>query len=157
MLSQQSADGSNYTVAYFSKQLLPWQTRYAVVEKECLVVVKAIQYFKIYLTGVRFRIYTDHVCLRFIPEIGNANGRLARWSIFCSNMILRSSIALGEHTVMLMDSPDRAGMTLPPQHRLLEGEGEVWGTASTDKPFLNCNSMLYLIWACNHAIHTHQI
>ena len=82
VLSQQTADGSDHPVAYFSKQLPPRQTRYAVVEKECLAVVKAIQHFKIYLAGVRFRIYTDHACLRFIQEIGDANGRLARWSIF---------------------------------------------------------------------------
>ena len=124
VLSQQSADGSDHPVAYFSKQLLSRQTRYAVVEKECLAVVKAIQHFKIYLTGVRFRIYTDLAYLRFIHEIEDANGRWQGGPSFCSNMILRSSIALGQHTVMLMDSPDRTGMALP--HRLLEGDRELW-------------------------------
>ena len=42
-------------VAFFSKKLLPAQTRCTVTEKEGLAVVKAIQHFEFYLYGRQFK------------------------------------------------------------------------------------------------------
>ena len=96
------------------------------MEKECLAVVKAIQHFKIYLTGVRFRVYTDHACLRSIQEIGDTNGRLARWSIFLQQhdfeIVHRPGTTHGN-----ADGLTRQSWNYPPTPTLSAREGgEVW-------------------------------
>ena len=65
VLSQQDDQQVERPVAYFSRQLLPRETRYATAEQECLAVVEAVKHFRVYLTGVPFRVQTDHRCLMF--------------------------------------------------------------------------------------------
>ena len=78
-------------VAFFSKQLLPAQTRYTATEKEGLAVVKAIQHFEFYLYGRPFKVQTDHTELKKIKTMTNTNGRLVRWS-----MLLQSYDLIGK-------------------------------------------------------------
>ena len=59
VLTQNFEDGER-PVAFFSKKLLPAQTRYMATEKEGLAVVKAIQHFEFYLYGRPFKVQTDH-------------------------------------------------------------------------------------------------
>ena len=56
-------------MAYFSRKLLPRETRY---EKECLAIKLGVEAFRVYLLGRDFLIQTDHHSLSI---------RLARWSL----------------------------------------------------------------------------
>jgi len=47
----QEHDGDIFPVAYASKKLLDRETRYSVIERECLGIVWGIVKFKIYLYG----------------------------------------------------------------------------------------------------------
>ena len=60
VLSQDTSDGEDRPVAFFSKKLLPRETRYSTVEKECLALVAAIKHFDVHLVGRHFKIVTDH-------------------------------------------------------------------------------------------------
>ena len=51
VLSQSQDDGSDLPVAFYSRKLLPRETRYTTTEKECLAVVSAVQHFAVYLLG----------------------------------------------------------------------------------------------------------
>lgn len=51
------------------------------MERECLAVVKSIQHFDVYLSGVPFTVKTDHQCLRFMSTLKNQSGRLQRWGL----------------------------------------------------------------------------
>lgn len=57
VLSQSDAEGDERPVAYYSRKLLPRETRYATVEKECLAVVSGVKFF---MEGTKFTVETDH-------------------------------------------------------------------------------------------------
>jgi phospholipid-translocating ATPase len=81
VLSQQSAEGVHYPVAYYSRKLLPREQCYATVEKECLAVKLGVEAFKVYLLGKPFVIQTDHSSLVWLDRLKEGNPRLARWSL----------------------------------------------------------------------------
>ena len=81
VLSQLDEDGEERPVAYASRKLLPRETRYATIEKECLAIVWALKQFRIYLYGVPFVIETDHKPLIWLQKMKNTNQRLTRWAI----------------------------------------------------------------------------
>lgn len=51
------------------------------MELECLAVVKGIEHFAMYLTGVPFVVETDHVCLQYLDSRKQTKGRLTRWAL----------------------------------------------------------------------------
>lgn len=81
VLSQADEEGVEHPVAYYSRKLLPRETRYATVEKECLAVVCGVKFFRIYLEGTKFMIETDHRSLEYLGRMRDTNGRLTRWSL----------------------------------------------------------------------------
>ena len=60
VLSQCDEEGQEHPVAYYSRKLLPREERYSTIEKECLAIKEAIQYFRSYLLGRQFKVETDH-------------------------------------------------------------------------------------------------
>ena len=43
-----------------SRKLLPRETRYSTIEKECLAIKLGVEAFRVYLLGRKFEIQTDH-------------------------------------------------------------------------------------------------
>ena len=66
-------------IAYMSKKLVGAQRRYTTTEKECLAILTAIEHFRGYIEGTRFRVVTDHAALTWLNSIQVKTGRLARW------------------------------------------------------------------------------
>ena len=81
VLSQLDEDGEERPVAYASRKLLPRETRYSTIEKECLAIVWALKQFRIYLYGMPFVIETDHKPLIWLQKMKDTNQRLTRWAI----------------------------------------------------------------------------
>ena len=81
VLSQQDEDGRDRPIAYFSRKLLPWETRYSTVEKECLAIKLGVEAFSVYLIGRKFIIQTDHRSLVWLNKLKEKNARLTRWSL----------------------------------------------------------------------------
>ncbi len=77
VLTQNFEDGER-SLAFFSKKLLPAQTRSPATEIEGLAVVKAIQQFEFYLYGCPFKVQTDHMMLKKVKIMTNTKGRLLR-------------------------------------------------------------------------------
>ena len=77
ILSQRDNNGDDHPVAYYSKKLLPRETRYSIVEKECLAIQLAIHFFRVYLMGQPFMIQTDHRALQWLDYLKDSNPRLA--------------------------------------------------------------------------------
>ena len=82
ILSQIDDAGSEYVCSYASRLLKGAEKHYSATERECLVVVWGIKEFHTYLYGVKFTVVTDHVALKWLMNISEPNGRLARWSIY---------------------------------------------------------------------------
>ena len=77
----QEHDGSKFPIFYASKKLSEREKAYAVVEKECLALVWAVQKFQSYLYGKQFILETDHEPLVYINKAKCANARMMRWAL----------------------------------------------------------------------------
>ena len=95
----QEYDGENFPVAYASKKLLVRETRYSVIEKECLAIVWAIKKFHMYLYGHPFTLQTDHQPLGYLNHAVYSNGRLMRWSLFLQSYEIRIQVIKGSQNV----------------------------------------------------------
>ena len=81
MTLSQVQNNKEVVVAYDGRGLLKSERNYSTTEKECLALISAIKKFQPYLHGRKFKVYTDHSSLRWLLNMKNANGRLARWSL----------------------------------------------------------------------------
>ena len=81
VLSQEDNMGKDHPVAYYSKKLLPRDVRYSTVEKACLAIRLATDFFRVYLLGRLFTIQTDHRASQWLDRLKDTNPRLARWSL----------------------------------------------------------------------------
>lgn len=79
----QNIDGEPRIIAYFSKKLSSTQKRYASVEKECLGVLLAIEHFRHFVEGSKFKVVTDARSLLWLFTIGveSGNSKLLRWAL----------------------------------------------------------------------------
>ncbi len=57
---QQRAQGSWQPLAFFSHKLSPTKTRYSSFDRELLAAYLAVRYFRFYLKGRPFTLFTDH-------------------------------------------------------------------------------------------------
>lgn len=66
-------------VLYLSRKLLPCETRYSTIEKECLAIKWALDSLRYYLLGREFDLQTDHRALTWIQTMKDRNARVSRW------------------------------------------------------------------------------
>lgn len=82
ILGQKDESKKEFVCAYGSRILKGAELHYGITEKECLAVIWAIKYFRVYLYGTKFIIYTDHSALTWLMKLKDPNGRLARWAAY---------------------------------------------------------------------------
>ena len=75
----QDVNGTEYVIAYYSKNLNPAQQKYCTTKRELLAVVSTLDHFKGYVWGPHFRVRTDHAALLSLTNLKNIQGMLARW------------------------------------------------------------------------------
>ena len=78
VLAQETDDGEA-VVAYASRILKLSEAKYAVLQKEALVIVWALKYFYPYLYGRHFTSVTDHRPLKWLKTMDAPNNLFARW------------------------------------------------------------------------------
>ena len=77
----QEFEGVLHPIAFASRKLLPRETRYSTIERECLAIVWAIKKFELYLYNRQFVIQTDHQPLAYINSAKVLNRRLMKWAM----------------------------------------------------------------------------
>ena len=76
----QMRNGSEVVVAYASKAIAPNEATWSTIEKEAYAIVWSVKYFRHYLYGRTFTIFTDHNPLKWLFTLKTPQGRLARWT-----------------------------------------------------------------------------
>lgn len=83
VFTQLHPDHTERTVAFASRTLTPTERKYSTVEKEALACVWAVEKWRTYLWGRRFKLRTDHQALTTLLSTKGADRagmRVARWS-----------------------------------------------------------------------------
>jgi RNase H-like domain found in reverse transcriptase len=80
-LFQEQVSGPKLPLGYWSRSLNPAERNYFTTEKECLAIVWEILQLRPYLEGQKFLLRTDHLSLRWVLNLSDAQGRLARWRL----------------------------------------------------------------------------
>lgn len=80
VLSQQHEDGEK-VICYLSRSLTKAERKYTTTEKECLAVLFAIERCRPWIEGSKFTVVTDHYSLKWLFNIKDPVGRIARWAL----------------------------------------------------------------------------
>ena len=72
-------------IAFLSKKMLDAETRYPVHEQELLAIITALQSWRHYLHGAKFKVMTDHKSLQFFKTQPMLSGRQTRWKDIIAN------------------------------------------------------------------------
>lgn len=77
----QEHDSVVHPVTFVSRKLLPRETRYSTIERECLAIVWVVKKLGRYLWGRSFVLQTDHRPLTYLMSSVFKNARIMRWSL----------------------------------------------------------------------------
>ena len=75
----QVQDGKEKLIAYGSRALSRQERNYCVTDRELLAVRYFIEYYRQYLLGRKFLVWTDHQAIRWLFSLKEPKDRLARW------------------------------------------------------------------------------
>ncbi len=74
-------DSSWQPCSFYSRQLLPREKNYSILDLEALAVLATVHHYHYYLSGTYFKIFTDHKPLVHIFGGNPPSARLIRWKI----------------------------------------------------------------------------
>lgn len=79
VLNQKDNENRERPIHFASSTLNETQQKYSTIEKELYAIIWALNCFRPYLVGQRFRILSDHRPLQWAISMKNPKGHLARW------------------------------------------------------------------------------
>ena len=80
-LSQIAEDGQEYAIAFASRMNSKAESAFSSYEGEVSAVVYAVQRFRYYLWGQRFKLITDCKAMEWLTTTAKLRSKLARWSL----------------------------------------------------------------------------
>lgn len=81
VLLQRQEDKQFHPIFFYSKRATAQESKYHSYELETLAIISALRRFRIYLTGIRFKIITDCKSLTLTLNKKLINPRISRWAL----------------------------------------------------------------------------
>lgn len=81
VLTQEDDEGNEHPVIYLSRVLTPPERNYSTTERELLSVKWSLRKLRPYIEGYKFEVITDHSALKWLKNLKDPTGRLARWAL----------------------------------------------------------------------------
>ena len=67
-------------ISFFSKKLSPAHRNYSTFERKCLAIISALEHFRVYLLGCKFRLRADHRALAWLfSKEPKASASISGW------------------------------------------------------------------------------
>lgn len=135
----QGTIGHDKPIAFASRTLNKSEEKYSAIEKELLAVVWACKYFRPYLYGRKFILYTDHKPLTYGLNLKDTNNRLVHWRLALSEFDYEIRYRPGKQNVVA-DSLSR--IKTETEINIIENESSDDATAHSadtdDSEFIPC-------------------
>ena len=109
LLQKHPLDGKMHPVFFLSFKTSEAESKLASFELEVLAIVKCLEKLRIYLLGIKFKIYTDCKAFYYTMKTKNLNSKVARWALLLEEynceVIHRSGSSL-RHVDALSRNPE---------------------------------------------------
>lgn len=105
----QVQEGREKVIAFHSVKFTRTQQNYSATERECLAVISGVEKFRPYVDGVPFTVITDHSSLRWLHNLREPHGKLARWAV----RLQAFDITFEHRPGRLMTVPDALSRAVP--------------------------------------------
>lgn len=77
----QNFDGQEKVIFYHSVKFTPTQQNYSATERELLSVLAGVEKFRPWVDGTQFEVVTDHASIKWLQNLKEPHGKLARWAV----------------------------------------------------------------------------
>lgn len=77
----QLQDGQEKVIYYHSVKFSSTQQNYSATERELLSVLAGVEKFRPWIDGVKFEVVTDHASIKWLQNLKEPHGKLARWAV----------------------------------------------------------------------------
>ena len=78
MLAQEGPEGVEHTVYYLRKKFLPYEEKYNLVEKTCLIMIRAARKLRHYFQSYKIQVVSKIDPLRYVFQLPALTGKISR-------------------------------------------------------------------------------
>lgn len=93
----QNVNNIRKVVAYYSKRTSPAESKYCSYDLETLAIYNALKHFRVYLLGIKFKIFTDCNSIKSTMNKRDLSPRVARWWTFLQDFQFEIVYKKGEY------------------------------------------------------------
>lgn len=111
-------------IAFASRTLNETEQRYSTIEKELLAIVWSCKYFRPYLYGRKFQIFTDHRPLVWLFNLKEPNSKLMRWRLKLEEYDYEIIYKKGKHNLNA-DALSRIRLNAVETQSILNNPGDI--------------------------------
>ena len=97
MQTTDEAGSTPRVISYASRKLLPRESNYSTIERECLSIVFAVTKFRHYIFARKVVVMSDHKALTWLNSIVKSSSRLAKWALILQDYDLEIRYVPGSH------------------------------------------------------------
>ena len=106
-LSQLDKEGRDRPVTFFSKKLLPAETRYDAVSREALAIIYGLKINRQYILGRSITLLSDNQPLVWLLKSSVPSQRVARWQIILSEYDITDTLHISGKSNYVADALSR--------------------------------------------------